>query len=443
MKILIIAPNIEQIHYRGIQAMLKKLLKSFKDLNFEVYLLSGHPFVSSDSSNKLSNKIQLLYLKHYLSKGLNNLLTLLNFKKRRFIILKSIMGSFFNGGRIIKIEKEEDFLDIPILNYVDYVVQIPFIYQLHYRYPFISNFFFKRIVKKYHFDCVLTDSPQNLTNLKNTTKIIQFVHDLIPLEFIEEPLNKNDILRFSNSLNNAVSFSDLILVNSQDTEKKIKEINKDANTEVIYCGSSFYEEEVNLKSPFSFILKKYGLEKNQFLLFISSIEKRKNVERLIQAYLSVMDIIKVPLVICGTAGHDFENLMKFYKTLDIKLRKNIIFTGYISELDKVSLLQNALALVFPSLYEGIGIPVLEAFSQGCPVITSRKGGLTEIGGDAVLYVNNPYNVNEIAEKIYELFSNSELQNSLRAKGLERFKEFTDSKFKERLLLGLKGIFNNI
>ena len=186
------------------------------------------------------------------------------------------------------------------------------------------------------------------------------------------------------------------------------------------------------------ILKKHKLPK-EFFLFVSTLEPRKNVVRLIKAYHRLVINswqLTTKLVIVGQKGWNYQEI---FDTVDkLNLKDRVIFADYIKNRDLPYLYNQALAFVFPSLYEGFGLPVLEAMACGCPVITSNISSLPEIGSDAVLYVD-PYNIDEIAGAMKEILVNKEMRKKLKEKGLRQAKNFSWEKTAKETLKILEKI----
>lgn len=166
---------------------------------------------------------------------------------------------------------------------------------------------------------------------------------------------------------------------------------------------------------------KLGLNE-EYILFIGTLEPRKNLKTLIQAYHRLIQEGPVgPLVVVGGRGWGYDAIFRLISNLE--LEKKIIFTGFIDELEKFNLLQKATVFVYPSLYEGFGIPVLEALSLGVPTITSNVSSMPEVAGDAALLVN-PFSVGELTNALKELLTNPFLRKELYSKGIEQASKFS-------------------
>lgn len=143
------------------------------------------------------------------------------------------------------------------------------------------------------------------------------------------------------------------------------------------------------------VKKHFGIN-GRYFLYISTIEPRKNVETIIEGFDRLMDNSeeKVYLVLAGGLGWKYENVLK--KIEQSKYGDCIIRTGFVSQKEKQSLLTGAAAFVYPSLYEGFGIPLLEAMNYNLPIITANVSSLPEVGQDAVFYLENPKSADDMS-----------------------------------------------
>lgn len=190
---------------------------------------------------------------------------------------------------------------------------------------------------------------------------------------------------------------------------------KDDKVEVIYNGinrKKFKPMGISNK-----ILKKYKLTK-PYILFVGSIEPRKNLIRMINSWIRLPDIYKkeFDLIIVGKKNWIFKDVI-------LKKENSIKELGYVQDDELTMLYSMAKVFIYPSLFEGFGLPVLEAMACGTPVITSNSSALPEVGGEAVLYVD-PNSEENITSKIIELLDNTSLQKDLIKRGLQRSKLFT-------------------
>ncbi len=164
--------------------------------------------------------------------------------------------------------------------------------------------------------------------------------------------------------------------------------------------------------------KKYSI-KSDFILALGSIDPRKNLGRLVSAWKTIEhQMTDVALIVAGGRGSLFAELSELDYSAD-----RVKFLGYVPEDDLVPLYSSALAFIYPSLYEGFGLPPLEAMACGTPVITSNVASLPEVVGDSALLVD-PFNVDSIAEGILKLVSSSDLRRQLQASGRDRVSRFS-------------------
>lgn len=169
------------------------------------------------------------------------------------------------------------------------------------------------------------------------------------------------------------------------------------------------------------ITNRHGLPEN-FILFVGSIQPRKNLKRLLQAYLSLSQNFRKDqkLMLVGQDGWNCVDILELIK----KHRSDIYLLDSIKNDSELARIYNAASVfICPSLYEGFGLPPLEAMACGCPTIVSNVSSLPEICGDAAYYIN-PYDVENIADGLYRVSTDSEIRNTHIQKGLERTKLFT-------------------
>ena len=176
------------------------------------------------------------------------------------------------------------------------------------------------------------------------------------------------------------------------------------------------------------------IHKKNYILAVSSLDPRKNFKNLILSFEKI-NLKNYRLVIVGSENKVFSNAE--IKNLMKKIQ-NVEFTGYVSDNKLVKLYQEAKIFVYPSLYEGFGIPPLEAMASGTPVISSNVASLPEVCGDAVYYVN-PYDVNDIAKGIETVLKDEKLQKELVQRGLERVKLFNWEKSANKLIKIIEGL----
>lgn len=248
------------------------------------------------------------------------------------------------------------------------------------------------------------------------------IHDLsfyyFPQEFLQRDLHKLEHWT-KYSIQNASS----VIAVSENTKKDIVKFYQ-ANEEKITVIYNGFNEKEKSRSYANFVRAKNidEISKMNYFLYVGTIQPRKNIERLIEAYAEVeKEHNDIKLVIVGKKGWLYDDI--FEKVIELNMQDKIIFTGFLLDADLAILYQHATAFVLPSLYEGFGIPVLEAMSFGCPVICSETSSLPEVGGDACLYIN-PSDTMDISKKMQQILSDDKLRETLAAKGKLRTKIFS-------------------
>jgi len=163
---------------------------------------------------------------------------------------------------------------------------------------------------------------------------------------------------------------------------------------------------------------RYGID-GDYLLYLGTLQPRKNLSRLIEAFAPLRS--EASMVLAGRRGWLYDGLFTQVRRLGLEGR--VLFPGYIAEEDKAALLSGALALVFPSLYEGFGLPVLEAQACGCPVVTSTTSSLPEVAGDGALLVA-PTDSGAITAAMRRVISNPTLRKRLIERGKANVRRFS-------------------
>ena len=177
-----------------------------------------------------------------------------------------------------------------------------------------------------------------------------------------------------------------------------------------------------------------------YFYFVGAIHKRKNLDNLFNAF----DLFKektdsdVKLVIIGSKKYWEGELEECFNNM--KYKKDVIFTGRLEAKQINKIANSALALTFVSQFEGFGIPIVEAFAAGCPVITSNTTSMPEIGGEAALYCD-PYNPQSIADEMEKIYCNPQLREEMIDKGFEQNKKFNWEKSAEILWNSIEKTIN--
>ncbi|AIO33904.1 glycosyl transferases group 1 family protein [Burkholderia cenocepacia] len=192
-------------------------------------------------------------------------------------------------------------------------------------------------------------------------------------------------------------------------------------------------DHLDALEPDASVLKELALTPHRFVLAVSSMNPTKNFARLIDAFRKIDDP-SIDLVIVG-----MRNATVFGKQHDMSAAEpNIKYAGYISDEKLKALYQNATCFLYPSIYEGFGIPPLEAMRYGCPTIVGRAAALPEVCADAALYCD-PYSSNDIADKLRTLLGSDALREDLKRRGYAQAEQYRWSKSAE----AMTKIFNEL
>lgn len=252
-------------------------------------------------------------------------------------------------------------------------------------------------------------------------KRVAFVHDLTTLLFPQFHVPTNVFVhrqRFKR-----LDEVDAILTNSETTKRDIIDQLR-IRPEKIYvtplgADESFKPLADEAVDP---VLVRLGIQ-NSYLLFVGTLEPRKNVETLIVAFneLKAKDHIPHQLVLAGQKGWLSEPILRAIEASPY--RSDIVQTNYLEEGDLPALMNGADVFVYPSFYEGFGLPVLEAMQCGTPVVTSTVSSLPEVGGDACLYAD-PHSAEDLTDRIRMVLHSADLRKSMSEKGIEQSKRFS-------------------
>jgi glycosyltransferase involved in cell wall biosynthesis len=169
------------------------------------------------------------------------------------------------------------------------------------------------------------------------------------------------------------------------------------------------------------VRSRFGI-RSDFILSVGNLQPRKNLPRLIQAYAAIRNRLgDTKLVIVGKARWQASDVFALVTRLG--LEREVFFTGYVPNDDLVALYNAAKLFVYPSIYEGFGLPILEAMACGTPVVTSNTSSMVEVAGDAALLVD-PFDEQDIAHAIHQAATNEGLAQSLVEKGARQAKQFS-------------------
>jgi len=296
-----------------------------------------------------------------------------------------------------------------------------------------DHFLLPRQLKRHALDLLFC--PKNVVPLGVTVKSIVTIHDLLYFP-IPGKINLNeykflDTLYMRLFIPRSVKQSVHIIADSHSTKEDVMILFKipQGKISVVHLGVSSFAKRTIEKEKIRTILKEIDIRK-PFIFYAGTATKRKNLSVLIKAMGMIRDKIAHDLVVtCGGSEKNVP-LKKELKRAGILDRTRILGTVKSDEL--VALYKSACVFVFPSLYEGFGLPVLEAMAIGTPVICSNASSLPEVAGDAALLFD-PHNAYQLKDCLLKLLKNEELRQSFIQKGLERAKQFTWEKAAQKMI----------
>lgn len=235
---------------------------------------------------------------------------------------------------------------------------------------------------------------------------------IMDLSYLRYPqmFNKKDLWQLSNWTAYSVRKASLIFTISEFSKREIIKYYQTNAKQIIvtypgFDADKFYSKKSMIKNK---LLQKYGLNA-PYLLFVGTLQPRKNIVRLLEAFKIVIAKYRdreLKLVIVGKKGWLYEEIYQKVKML--KIEERVVFTDYVADEDLPDWYRGAKCLILPSLYEGFGLPVLEGMACGCPVIVSNASSLPEVSGIAGINID-PYNVNNMAQGIRKILTMNQSQ----------------------------------
>lgn len=272
------------------------------------------------------------------------------------------------------------------------------------------------------------DNPL-LVNLANSAPLLYknqviTVHDL---SFLREPkwFSKKFYYYYKFLIPKIANNSLKIITGSMFSKNEIAKLLKipEKKIDVVYHGVS---EKFNT-------IETTNNQHGNYFLAVSSLDPRKNLKNLILAF-NKLNLKNTKLIIVGSESKIFADTTGIKKLM--QSNNNIIPTGHINDGELIGLYKNAISFIYPSFYEGFGLPPLEAMACGCPAVVSNAASLPEVCMDAAYYID-PCDIESIAKGIYEVATNETLRQSLIYKGIERAKIFKWDKSAQKLIEILK------
>jgi glycosyltransferase involved in cell wall biosynthesis len=277
-------------------------------------------------------------------------------------------------------------------------------------------------------------------------KSVVTIHDLIHERFPEQ-YNPIDVKIYTKKFRYACTYADKIIAISEQTKKDIVELYKTPKEKIVVCYQSCnpaFAVQVSAEEK-KRIAQKYKLPE-QFFLYVGSIIERKNLLNICKAIFLLRNELTIPLVVIGDGGKYKEQVKDYIKQNGLESR--IIFlsdnerakssASFQTAADFPAIYQLAIAMIYPSFFEGFGLPVLEALWSRVPVITSNVSCLPEAGGDGAYYVN-PSQAEEIAEGMLRIYKDKGLATTMIEKGWQHALRFSPDKYATNMMSIYKSI----
>ncbi|PID51857.1 MAG: tRNA pseudouridine(55) synthase TruB [Candidatus Moraniibacteriota bacterium] len=275
---------------------------------------------------------------------------------------------------------------------------------------------------------------------RKNTKVVITIHDLAFKKF-PHTFPKRDVYKLHFLTKIAVYRADHIITVSQSTKEDLLAYYpyiKEEDVTVVYHGidNEFWKKESTSERILQ-ILHMYGIQSEKYIIHTGAIQPRKNLKRLIDAFEKIKkDYVDMKLVLVGGRGWLWEGIEEYAKKS--RYNNDIIFTGNISFEHVRILMQNAKIFVFPSLYEGFGLPGIEAMATGIPVLAADNSSISEVLGSAAIYFDENSS-DAIAKAIDDVLCDEDLQQQMQKNGYKRSKEFTWDESAKRTLTVLRKI----
>lgn len=267
-------------------------------------------------------------------------------------------------------------------------------------------------------------------------KKIVVIHD-VAYEVFPETKTKKSLKYFRKWVPLSINSAEKVITVSEHSKMDIIKYYKLEENNIFICSPSIDFNSYYLKENELVVdtLIKFNIS-SEYLLYIGTVEPRKNLITLLEAYKEIVNekVLDCKLVICGKTGWLTDEVNTYIK--EYNLQNNIIFTGYVSQEEKVHLLKKAKLFIFPSKYEGFGMPLLEAMVTGVPIIASNNSSIPEVVGDAALqFPSNDYK--DLKTKIIQLYNSPVEKERLVSIGKQQVRKFTWEKSVDELLSVIK------
>lgn len=254
-------------------------------------------------------------------------------------------------------------------------------------------------------------------------KFVLTIHDVI-VKAYPEGHSPETLEKVNKEIVRSLEKADGIITVSENTKQDVLKYFKfpENRIKVIHLGAGeeFFPLKDEEKEKAKLLLEKSGI-KDRFILFVGTIEPRKNLKNLILSFAKLKREIPHQLVIVGMKGWGAEGVFSLVE--ELRLNERVVFTGYLPQA-KINFFYNLCdCFVYPSFYEGFGLPIVEAMQAGCPIVTSHTSACAEIGKNSALLVE-PGSVDSLAEAVFKVVTDKNFNQQLRQKALSRAKDFS-------------------
>jgi len=332
------------------------------------------------------------------SKSLCNALLSID-KKNKYVFIHNSFNNYYKGKSEIIIKSANNpifyflrkFLLFPLRLYKE---KFDIVHDTYHFFPLLFNRKTKKVVTV--FDIIPIVDPKNhrFASYVSHSLLLKWVIRRVDKVLAISDKTKQDLITYLNVPENKIVVT-LLAADKQ------------------YC-------KINNSKLIDNVKHKYGIS-SPYILYVGTLEPRKNVPALLEAYAKIKKKIPHKLVIVGKKGWKYK---KIFETIDrLRLNDDVLFTGYVLNEDLPALYNGADLFVYPSFYEGFGLPPLEAMQCGCPVITSNTSSLPEVVGNGGIMVN-PNNISELSKHMEMVLKNKNLRQKLIKSGLKQAKKFS-------------------
>jgi len=309
-------------------------------------------------------------------------------------------------------------------------------------------FFYSHILTASNIDREKLDvyhSPANIVPLRYSGKFCVTIHDLAIYQRPDLfPSRQGFSIKYI--VPRSIKSAQKIIAVSESTKNDVEKYFNIApeKIKVIHEGVDYvkFNPDIASAETLSGVRQKYGIDRD-YVLFVGTLEPRKNLIRLLEAYYKLLGNRpeynkKYQLVLAGGKGWLYDEI--FEEVENRGLKNSVVFTDYLPAEDLPALYSNAKVFIYPSIYEGFGLPVLEAMSCGVPVITSNVSSMPEIAGNAAVLVD-PLDIDGIASSLEKLLDNEEMRKEYGLAGRRRAENFSWEKCAQETMKLYKEITN--